>query len=308
MKRCLDFLVYVVVRVVVAAIQAVPMDSCARLALPLAKLCCRLRVRHDVIEENLRHAFPEMNASERRELQQAHWEHILLMIFEMAHADRLIHDTNWRRYVRLENPREMVRCLLDTRPSVLVAGHFGNFEISARSLGLFGFSTFAVARPLDNSYLDRWVNRFRGRFGQIILPKKGSAHDADARLAAGGVLAVLGDQSAGPKGCFVEFFGRPASTHKAIAVMSLTHEAPLMVTYARRCGGPMQFEIGCTGIADPRDSGAETTGVRELTAWYTRQLESIIRRDPEQYWWVHRRWKEQRPARKSEALKLKAVA
>ena len=297
MKRSLDFLVYVVVRVLVAGIQAVPVDVCAWLALPLARLCCRLRIRHDVIEENLCHAFPELCASQRRELQRAHWQHILLMIFEMAHADRLIHDTNWRCYVRLRELRGLVRCLLDTRPSVLVAGHFGNFEISARLLGLFGFSTFAVARPLDNRYLDRWVNRFRGRFGQVILPKKGSAHDADARLAGGGVLAVLGDQSAGPKGCFVDFFGRPASTHKAIAVMALTHEAPLLVTYARRCGAAMQFEIGCPGIVDPRQRGAETAGVRELTAWYTQQLESIIRRDPEQYWWVHRRWKEKKPAR-----------
>ena len=297
MKRSVDFLVYVAVRIVVAIVQAAPLGACAKLGALVARLCCWLRIRHDVIEDNLRHAFPELSDGERRELHHAHWQHILLMIFEMAHADRMIHETNWREYVRLPEPAGLVTCLLDTRPTVIVAGHFGNFELSARMLGLYGFSTFAVARPLDNPYLDRWVNRFRARFGQIILPKKGSAHDADARLSAGGILAVLGDQSAGPKGCFVEFFGRPASTHKAIAVMSLTHDAPLIVSYALRTGGPMQFEIGFPAIADPRDGAAETAGVRELTAWYTQQLEAIIRRNPEQYWWVHRRWKEQRPAR-----------
>ena len=305
-KRCLDYLVYVAVRIVVAIIQAVPIDTCAKLGAHLARLCCWLRIRHSVIEENLRYAFPHLSDAERLELHQAHWQHILLMIFEMAHADRMIHDTNWRDHVRLCQPCELVTRLLDTRPTVIVAGHFGNFEVSARMLGLFGFSTFAVARPLDNPYLDRWVNSFRARFGQIILPKKGSAHDADARLTAGGILAVLGDQSAGPKGCFVDFFGRPASTHKAIAVMSLTHEAPLIVSYARRTDGPMQFEIGFPAIVDPRDGGGETAGVRELTAWYTRQLEEIIRRNPAQYWWVHRRWKEQ--PKKAGGSRLKAAA
>jgi KDO2-lipid IV(A) lauroyltransferase len=306
-KHCLDYLVYVLVRMVLAVVQAVPMSACQRLADPLAWLCCRLRVRHNVIEDNLRHAFPDMPEPERRRIERAHWRHLVLMIFEMAHADRLIHDTNWRHYVRLHEMQPMVRQMLTTRPSVVVAGHFGNFEISARQLGLFGFATFVVARPLDNPYLDRWLNRFRGRFGQFILPKKGSANDADARLAAGGTLAVLGDQSAGPKGCFVEFFGRPASTHKAIAVMALAHQAPLMVTYARRSGEPLQFEIGCPAIADPRDVGPETAGVRELTQWYSQQLESIVRRDPEQYWWVHRRWKDQ-PKKKTGEVKLKAVA
>jgi len=313
-KRFLDYLVYVLVRIVMAIVQAVPMSACQRLADPLAWLCCRLRVRHQVIEDNLRHAFPDMPELERRRIERAHWRHLVLMIFEMAHADRLIRDTNWRRYVRLHEMQPMVRQLLTTRPAVVVAGHFGNFEISARMLGLFGFATFVVARPLDNPYLDRWLNQFRGRFGQSILPKKGSANDADARLAAGGTLAVLGDQSAGPKGCFVEFFGRPASTHKAIAVMALAHEAPLMVTYARRTVGqafvpvkpsPLQFEIGCQAIADPRENGPEAAGVRELTQWYSRQLEAIVRRDPEQYWWVHRRWKDQ-PKKKTGGCRLEA--
>jgi len=304
-KRSLDYLVYVLVRIVLAVVQAVPMSACQRLADPLAWFCCRLRVRHQVIEDNLRHAFPDMPEHQRRRIERAHWRHLVLMIFEMAHADRLIRDTNWRRYVRLHELRPMVRQLLITRPAVVVAGHFGNFEISARMLGLFGFSTFAVARPLDNPFLDRWLNRFRGRFGQFILPKKGSANDADARLAAGGVLAVLGDQSAGPKGCFVEFFGRPASTHKAIAVMALAHQAPLMVTYARRSGEPLQFEIGCPAIADPCQNEPETAGVRELTQWYSQQLETIVRRDPEQYWWVHRRWKDQ-PKKKAVDCRLEA--
>ncbi|MCE9545490.1 MAG: lysophospholipid acyltransferase family protein [Planctomycetia bacterium] len=298
MKRVVDYLVYIIVRLVISAIQSLPMHTCAALADKLSWLLSDvLHVRQKVIDDNLRHAFPNLSEHERQLLTRRHWEHILLLIFEMAHADRKIHETNWRRFVRLLSPEVLVRHLLNDRPTVIVSGHFGNFEISARMLGLYGFQTFAVARPLDNPFIDRWLNAFRRRYGQCILPKKGSAPEAESRLAAGGILAVLADQSAGPKGCFVEFFGRPASTHKAIAVMALAHEAPLMVCYARRADGPLNFEIGTEGIVDPCKDEAAAAGVRELTAWYTQRLEAVIRRDPEQYWWVHRRWKEQPPQR-----------
>jgi len=72
----------------------------------------------------------------------------------------------------------------------------------------------------------------------------------------------------------------------------------LMVTYARRLGRPLRFELGCNGIADPRDGGQEVGGVRNLTQWYTSRLEQFIRRDPDQYWWLHRRWKDSRSLRR----------
>jgi len=87
--------------------------------------------------------------------------------------------------------------LADERPTVFVSGHFGNFELSSFMMGLFGFPTYAIARRLDNPYLDRFVNQFRSTHGQFILPKDGSAAQVDAVLRAGGVIGLLGDQSAG---------------------------------------------------------------------------------------------------------------
>ena len=87
------------------------------------------------------------------------------------------------------------------------------------------------------------------------------------------------------------------SCHKAIALFTLTAGAPLMVSYALRRGRPLQFEVGCPGIADPKRGGPELGGVKELTQWYNRRLEELIRRDPGQYWWVHRRWKGKPPQR-----------
>src|SRR6185295_14986309 len=133
----------------------------------------------------------------------------------------------------------------DDRPLVIVSGHYGNFEFAAHALAVLGFPSCAIARPLDNIYLDRFLHRFRGANGQRILPKNGSAAEIDALLARGGTLLFLADQFAGPKGCWVDFFGRPASTHKAIALFSLSNDAPLLFCFSRRIGEPLEHLISC---------------------------------------------------------------
>ncbi len=295
MKSAADFLVYLAVRLAIATVQALPLETCQRLAGPLAYLANDLlRIRRLVLQENLRLAFPQLDLAPRHLLARRQWQHLVLMIVEIAHAQRKIHLTNWRRHVRFHNKQAMVRQLLSGRPTVLVSGHFGSFEVGGQVVGLFGFPTFTVARPLDNPRLDRFLNSFRGSNGQLVLAKRGTADRIDRLLAGGGSLVVLADQAAGPNGYWIEFFGRPASTHKAIALFALAHHAPVMVTYTRRVGTALQLEVGCQAIADPLDGGQETSDLRRLTEWFTGRLEELVRRDPDQYWWLHRRWKDYR--------------
>ena len=230
------------------------------------------------------------------------WEHLFVMLAEIAHFPRKVHDTNWREFIHFKNEAWMMRELFRSRPRVFVSGHYGNFELAGYTLGLFGFPTFTVARTLDNPYLDKFVNKFRATKGQYILPKQGSAQEAAALLEGRGTLGVLADQHAGPKGCWVNFFGRPASTHKAIAVFALTNNAPLMVGYARRMGRPMHFEMGLEAMLDPQTMDPAMNDVKKLTQWFSDTLEQIIRRAPEQYWWVHRRWRDNRRAKPSQKL------
>jgi KDO2-lipid IV(A) lauroyltransferase len=164
---------------------------------------------------------------------------------------------------------------------------------------MLGFPTFTVARPLDNIYLDRYVNRFRGAHGQFILPKQGSSAQIQAVLESGHALTLLGDQHAGSKGCWVDFFGHPASSHKAISLFSLASGAPLLVVYCRRNGGPLKLELGLAAVADPADDDPAVANVKTMTQWYNHQLEQIVRRSPEQYWWLHRRWKGEPPSRRA---------
>jgi KDO2-lipid IV(A) lauroyltransferase len=163
--------------------------------------------------------------------------------------------------------------------------------MSAFVFGLFGFRIYSVARELDNPLLDRFVTKFREARGQIILPKKGSAPDVALVLENNGVIGLLGDQAAGPKGCWVEFFGRPASVHKAIGVFALSSSAPMLVCSATRRRRLFDYDLRLEGVADPAEGGPESANLKAISQWYTSLLERVIRRAPSQYWWVHRRWR-----------------
>jgi KDO2-lipid IV(A) lauroyltransferase len=287
-----QWLVYIALRILICILQALPMEACQTMGRAAARLAYDvLKIRRRLIDDNLAHAFPEHSSAQRQRLAREMWEHMFLMMCELAQVPRKFHDTNWRQHIEISTPEIelFIRQLLSSRPIVVVSGHLGNFEVGGITSGLLGFPTFSVARPLDNVYLHRFVTRFREATGQFLLPKKGSAKQLDAVLQSGGTMMLLGDQSAGPKGVWVEFFGRPASCHKAVALFSLVNRAPMLLAYSVRIG-PMRFRIGISAMFDPT-TDAQLAGVKPLTQWYNDHLERAVRQYPGQYWWLHNRWK-----------------
>lgn len=290
-RNILDYTAYLLVRVLICAIQALPLSACDWLARRLGWLSWHvLRLRRQVIEENLAIAFPKKSSEEREQIALGMWRHLFLMIMEIAHAPRKVHRTNWRKHSSIPRMKEFLGRLIDERPTVLISGHLGNFELGGFLLALHGFPTHTIARPLDNQYLDRFVNRFRGSTGQHMLPKEGSSRAISLLLERGSTLVLLGDQYAGNGACWVEFFGKPASTHKAVALFTLSGGAPTAVCAALR-KSPLHMEMQLSDIVDPLDDDFAWGTIPLLTTWYTKCLENLIRQSPEQYWWVHRRWK-----------------
>lgn len=297
-KRILDYLVYVVVRILICVVQAMRLETGCHLARGLAWLFCDvLHLRDKVVDENLRFAFPELSTEERKNIARRMWEHLFVLVLEVAHVPRKIHETNWRQFIRNRNVAPLVRQLMSDRPVIIVTGHFGNFEVGGYALGILGFPTYSVARNLDNPFIDRYLARFRGATGQHLIPKNGGYDQILHVMTGGGTMAFVADQYAGEKGCWVNFFGRPASAHKAIALLALEHDAPVAVCYARRLDRPMRFEMVTHAMADPRDAADDVGTVRDMTQWYSSQLEEAIRCQPDQYWWLHRRWKDTRKKR-----------
>ncbi len=293
------FFQYLLVQIVVSVIQVMPMSWCGSFCRGLVWLVCdRLKFRRKVIRENILGVYPDASDERIEYLSRQMWYHLFLMCCEIAQAPRKIHDTNWRKHVFIRDKVRMTSYLIDYRPLIAVSGHFGNFEMAGYVTGLLGMPSYTVARKLDNDYLDRFLNAFRERNGQFILPKDGSAPMVQKVLQAGGILTILGDQHAGTKGCWIDFLGRPAACHKAIALFTLSGNAPMMVSYCKHTDKPLHFEIGCTGVADPLELPDELRDTKSLTQWYNDRMGEAIYADPDQFWWVHRRWKE-KPVRKT---------
>ena len=299
-RPALDFVVYLAVRLVVCLSQMMSVEQSYGFARLLSSLLYRVDARHRRVGmENLRLAFGDRYDEPQRDaIIRGVYRHFCMMLMEILHIPRKLHPTTWRRTITLVGHEEVLDRLITGGPLIMLTGHFGNWEMAGYLFGVFGFPPHSVARPLDNPYLDRFLRTFRERTGQRMIAKKGGYDEMLDVLRRGGVLSFLADQDAGERGMFVDFFGRPASTHKAIALLAIEHKAPVVVGYARRVGPGFRYEVGCTELIDPTEWTGTPDDARLLTQRYTAALEDIIRRDPDQYLWLHRRWKHQPKAKK----------
>ncbi len=304
-SRVGDYVVYLLVRVFVCIIQVLSYEGARKFARGLAWLLHKVDRRHRLVaDENLRHAFGEqLDERQRDQMVRAVYVHFCTLLVEIIQFPQKFHASNWKRYAELYGGDRLVAALLSGRPLMIVTGHFGNWEIAGYAVGLFGFTTHAIARTLDNPYLDRFLLSFRERTGQKILAKKGDFDQIQDLLAASGVIATLADQDAGQRGQFVEFFGRPASTHKAVALLALEFNTSLLVLGVPRVGegefnghrfeAPERYRIILSDYIDPEEYAGRPDAVKAITQRYTTALERVIRVAPEQYFWLHRRWKHQ---------------
>lgn len=293
---------YVVFRGIVAVVWRLPVLAQRALAWSLATILCRLlprrMTRYDIARDNLRQSFGEhYSDAEIDRIIFGMWQHLVRLVCEMVQFPKYVDWENVHDFVEFRNLKPVVRALCSGRPVILVSGHIGNWEAAIATFGIFGFPMGVVARTLDNPYLDAWFRDFRQSTGHLMIDKNGGGAEMVQRLERGQHLGLLGDQDAGRRGVFVEFFGRPASTFKSIALVALQHEALIVVGYAARLPDQrgqrwVKFELGCEDVIDPRTL---TSGdpVLELSQRYSSALEAVIRRHPEQYFWVHRRWKTQ---------------
>jgi KDO2-lipid IV(A) lauroyltransferase len=302
-SRALDLAVYLIVRFVICIVQALTWRGALVLARALAWLAYRIDRRHRLIAaDNVRRAFPDLDEQAVDRLVRASYCHLTTMIVEMIRLPRsirreTIHDSIQHAHL---DDLDVVRAWVATgRPRLVLTGHFGNWEVLAYATGMVGFKGGIVARRLDNPYLDRFVARFRRGTGLELLDKNADYAGILDLLNQGIGLGMVGDQDAGPRGLFVDFFGRPASTFKSIALLSLEYHAPIMVFGAARIGNPMRYRVYFEDLILPEDYTNHPNAPRAITERYTQALERLVRRHPEQYFWLHRRWKTQPRERKA---------
>ena len=241
--------------------------------------------------ENLRASYPDKDEQWYEDTGRKSCEQLVMLAVDVIFTPRLVKKDNWRQYSRFKNTERAKWLSKEGKGVIFVGAHYGNFEILGYMMGLFGFNVYSIARPLDNPYISRYLYGVRERAGQKIIDKKGAAEMFDKVASSGATLCFIADQDAGDKGIFVDFFGRKASTYKSIGLLALTENLPIVVGYARRIDDRFFFEIGCARIIMPEEWANKKDPLLWVTAEYTKAIETFVRADPSQYWWLHRRWK-----------------
>lgn len=303
--------VYLALRVAFALFLMFPINANLVTARLLARFWYWLMPRHrQRAFQNLQGAFGSgMTEREIRQITLRCMQQMTMMAMESIFIPRLVGPWTWPRYIRMRNLSAALEHMLSDRGVILVTGHYGNWELLGYTLAALGFDTYAVMRPLDNPYLNRFLERTRAAGGLRLLHKAGASEVVDSLLERGELVCFIADQDAGRKGIFVEFFGRQAATYKSIALLAIRHEVPIVVGYSRRLSPRFEYELGVERVITPDEWRNQADPVRWITQEYTRAIEAFVRRDISQYLWVHRRWKtrprvrpaSRRPARQDAA-------
>ncbi len=251
--------------------------------------------RREVVLDNLRRVYGEVvDAAEIERMAQMHYGHLGRLLWEFL-CGPFQSRARRQAMVRVDQLDTLLAALAQGKGVLILTGHFGNFEV-ATTAGLASFPQAKgrfhfVRRPIRPEWLDRLVTwRFR-KAGFGVLPKRGGLDAILERLAAGDLVVFPFDQHAQRKdGVLVEFFGHPAGTLRSLAVIALSTGAPVVPASSwRESDGRhvLRFESPLSVI----DHADVNEAIRLTTRVFNRALERLVVRHPEQWWWVHRRWK-----------------
>lgn len=250
-----------------------------------------LRVWRERVDPNLRRAFPARSTRWRREVAARCYRHFGR---EMAALLRLYSAGPERIRERTEfgdGFRELRTAVEEGRGAIVVSGHLGNWELGGAALSVRGIPMDVLARRQSNPLFDRAIREIREGVGmRLIEPSEGPRPILRA-LRDGRAVAFVGDQDARDRGVFVDFFGIPASTPRGPALFSLRTGAPLFIGLMLREPGPRARYRGVIERVDADLTGDAEEDVRRLTRAHTGILQGYIEAYPEQYLWLHRRWK-----------------
>ncbi len=175
---------------------------------------------------------------------------------------------------------------------LFLAGHFGAWELSSFIHSLMGYPVHIVMRPLDNPFVDRLVDRYRTLHGNTTIGKKDYARGILTALKGGGCVGILVDQNALPgRGVFVDFFGVPACTVPGPARVALHTDAAVVPAFCIWDETLRRYRIHFGAEVPLVRTGNDEADVLANTAAFTRVIEEYARKYPDQWLWVHRRWK-----------------
>lgn len=256
-------------------------------------------------DDNVARALPSLSSAQREALVRDAFRHLGRTAIEFVSLSSY-NAANLRGYIE-ESVRyeglDIVRPFLDRKQGgFILTAHCGNWELLGLALAAAGLPMTIVARPLDSPALNEWVDGVRGRLGSRVIGKKSVLRPILEDVRAGRWIGLLLDQNvAREEGVFVPFFGVPACTTKGLALMAMKTGAPVVPTFIHRAEDGTHRVVFHPPVGTV-PAGDRDESVRLSTGAYTEKIEKEIRAHPDQWFWVHRRWKTRPDSKKGELV------
>jgi Kdo2-lipid IVA lauroyltransferase/acyltransferase len=286
----IDWLVYVAVRALVALVRGLPERLVERMGTLLGLAFYGLdRAHRRVAEQNVAAAFPARPEEERRRIVRAAFAHFGRLLFALLKFSTLSNEALLAR-VDFEGEERVRAAYAHGKGVLFVTGHFGFWELQALVHALRLQPMAVLARTLDNSRLNVLLERMRTRTGNSVIYRQGTIRRAMRLLLAGEGVGVLIDQHIMSRDAiYVDFFGRPAATTSAVAALALRTGARVVPLFALPLGNGRYKMIYEPAVEPPPADAPDQ--IHEFTQRCTDVLEMYVRRNPELWLWMHRRWR-----------------
>lgn len=285
MNRLVHLLEYAALRTLLLAASLPPRPAALALGRLLGRAVFSVGVRRRVVMENLARAFPDLGPRARQDLARAVYAHFGAVLVDTATFHRWSED-ELRARTALENYDVFRDALATGRGVVLATAHLGGFDVGPGRIALEGPRITSVFQGVRNPYVERYITAIRTRGGARVAKRGIQFRDVIRALESGECVTILGDQDAGPAGLFLPFLGTPASTLKGPAEFALRTGAILLTGFVPLRDGRY------TLVFEPPIPQQTLEG---MMAEYVRRVERMVRAHPEQYFWLHRRWKTAAP-------------
>ena len=283
---------YIVAWMILKVVSLAPRAFALRAGRAVGALFCaflpRLR-RH--AEINLRLAFPDLDERERGRIRRGVFRNLGRLLGEISQFPRLNRE-NIPSIVVYEGLENYLNAVAEGRGVILLTGHIGAWELSVYAHSIYGYPMSFLARRIDNPLVERLAESYRARYGNRSIDKRGSVREVLKTLKSGGVVGILADlNTTREEGVFCDFFGVKACSTAGVATLALRTGAVVLPGYLIWDEKARIHRLHFEPSIETINTGNQKEDVIANTARYAKVLESIIRNHPDQWLWIHRRWR-----------------
>ncbi|MBV8362251.1 MAG: lysophospholipid acyltransferase family protein [Deltaproteobacteria bacterium] len=275
-----------------ALLRSLPLERAVRAGAAIGKIALAFDLyNRSIARRNLELAFANLTIEQRSAILRETYRNFGRMAAEWVHFPELGH-SNIKHYVSYAGREHWDDAIERSqgRGILVLTGHFGNFELLSVAHSIYGNRIAIVQRPNRNPVLDYAIAARRRRFGNLTVPRKGASREVMRLLRENWMVAIPLDLDT-RHGAFVDFFGKPAATNPALARIAMTTAAPVLPAFMVRQGGTSRHQITILPVIDIPVSSDRNDSIHEYTQAFTSVIESMIRRHPDHWNWIHRRWK-----------------